>query len=39
MTRREAHFDAMLRHLGATYYQTIHGGATVSDMAVPPPGC
>jgi len=33
MTRREAHFDAMLRHLGATYYQTIHGGATVSDMA------
>jgi CBS domain-containing protein len=33
MTRREAHFDAMLRHLGATYYQTVHGGATVSDMA------
>lgn len=22
MTRREAHYDAMLRHLGATYYQT-----------------
>jgi CBS-domain-containing membrane protein len=33
MTRREEHFDAMLRHLGATYYQTIHGGATMSDMA------
>jgi CBS domain-containing protein len=33
MTRREAHTDAMLRNLGATYYQTLHGGATASDMA------
>jgi CBS domain-containing protein len=33
MTRREEHFDAMLRHLGATYYQTVHGSATASDMA------
>ena len=23
----------MLRHLGATYYQTVHGGATASDVA------
>jgi CBS-domain-containing membrane protein len=33
MTRREEHFDAMLRHLGATYYQTVHGGGTASDVA------
>ena len=33
MTRREGHFDAMLRHLGATYYQTVRGGATASDVA------
>lgn len=33
MTRREEHFDAMLRHLGATYYQTVRGGATASDVA------
>ena len=33
MTRREEHFDAMLRHLGATYYQTVRGGATAADVA------
>jgi CBS domain containing-hemolysin-like protein len=33
MTRREAHFDAMLRHLGAMYYQTVRGSATAADMA------
>jgi len=33
MTRREEHIDAMLRHLGATYYQTVRGGATASDVA------
>jgi CBS domain-containing protein len=33
MTRREAHFDAMLQHLGATYYQTLQGKATASDVA------
>ncbi len=33
MTRRDDHFDAMLRHLGATYYQTLQGQATPSDVA------
>jgi len=33
MTRSQAHYDAMLRHLGAIYYQTIHGDATPSDVA------
>ncbi|MGO8887436.1 MAG: CBS domain-containing protein [Streptosporangiaceae bacterium] len=33
MTRSEAHFDAMLQHLGATYYKTIHGEATATDVA------
>jgi len=33
MTRRDIHFDAMLRHLGATYYQTIHGEGTAADVA------
>ena len=33
MTRRDDHFDAMLRHLGATYYQTLLGAATPSDVA------
>lgn len=32
MTRREAHFDAMLRHLGATYYQTLRGQGTPQDV-------
>ena len=33
MSDREAQFDAMLRYLGAAYYQTIHGEATASDVA------
>ena len=33
MPRRDEYFDAMLRHLGATYYQTLHGTATPSDVA------
>jgi CBS domain-containing protein len=33
MTRRDDHYDAMLKHLGATYYQTLQGRATPSDVA------
>jgi CBS domain-containing protein len=33
MSRREEHLDAMLRHLGATYYQTLYGQATAADVA------
>jgi CBS domain-containing protein len=33
MTRRGDHFDALLRHLGAAYYQTLRGQATPSDVA------
>jgi CBS domain-containing protein len=33
MTRREEHLDAMLRHLGATYYQTLYGQGTAADVA------
>ena len=33
MTRKDDHYDAMLRHLGATYYQTLQGQATPSDVA------
>jgi CBS domain-containing protein len=32
MTRRDEHFDAMLRHLGAAYYQTIHGDGAAADV-------
>ncbi|HUL24898.1 MAG TPA: CBS domain-containing protein [Streptosporangiaceae bacterium] len=32
-TRREAHLDAMLRHLGAAYYDSLHGRATKADVA------
>jgi CBS domain-containing protein len=32
MTRQEEHFDAMLRHLGAAYYQTIRGHETAADV-------
>jgi len=32
-TRREAHNDAMLRHLGAAYYDSLHGRATKADVA------
>jgi hypothetical protein len=27
MSRRDDHMDALLKHLGATYYQTLPGGA------------
>lgn len=32
MSRRDAHFDAMLRNLGAAYYQTTHGTAKAADV-------
>jgi len=33
MSRRDSYLDAMLQHLGTTYYQTLQGEATSSDMA------
>src|SRR5215469_2473259 len=33
MTRSEMHNDAMLRHLGAAYYESLHGRATRADVA------
>ena len=33
MSRRDDYLDALLKHLGATYYQTLHGDATASDVA------
>jgi CBS domain-containing protein len=33
MSRSDAHFDAMLRHLGAAYYDSLHGRAAPSDVA------
>jgi len=33
MSRRDEHPDALLRHLGATYYETLHGDATAFDVA------
>jgi len=32
-TRRDAHLDAMLRHVGAAYYDSLHGRATKADVA------
>jgi CBS domain-containing protein len=32
MTRRDTHLDAMLRHLGAAYYDSLHGRAAPSDV-------
>lgn len=32
MSRRDAHFDAMLRNLGAAYYQTTQGRARAADV-------
>lgn len=34
MNRRDAYFDAMLRNLGAAYYQTTRGTAKAADVAV-----
>ena len=33
MSRRDDHFDAMLRELGAAYYQSLHGQRTTGDVA------
>lgn len=33
MTHRDAHLDAMLRHLGAAYYESQHGRASAADVA------
>ena len=33
MARADVHFDAMLRHLGAAYYESLHGRATRADVA------
>jgi CBS domain-containing protein len=33
MSRNDAHFDAMLRHLGAAYYDSLHGRAAQADVA------
>jgi CBS domain-containing protein len=33
MTRTDIHLDAMLRHLGAAYYDSLHGRATRTDVA------
>jgi CBS domain-containing protein len=32
MNRRDAHLDAMLRHLGAAYYDSLHGWAAQADV-------
>ncbi len=33
MPRTDIHLDAMLRHLGAAYYESLHGRATRADVA------
>jgi CBS-domain-containing membrane protein len=33
MSRQDEHFDAMLRHLGAAYYESLHGRASTADVA------
>lgn len=33
MTRGDTHVDAMLRHLGAAYYESLHGRASAADVA------
>jgi len=33
MSHHEAHLDAMLRHLGTAYYDSLHGRASASDVA------
>jgi CBS domain-containing protein len=32
MSRTDTHFDGMLRHLGAAYYDSVHGRATQADV-------
>ncbi len=33
MPSRDVHLDAMLRHLGAAYYESLHGRASAADVA------
>jgi CBS domain-containing protein len=33
MTREDKHLDAMLRHLGAAYYDSLHGRAAAGDVS------
>ena len=33
MSRQNDHLDAMLRHLGAAYYESLHGRASTADVA------
>src|ERR1700746_2644503 len=33
MNRRDAYLDGMLRHLGAAYYDSLHGRAAPADVA------
>ncbi len=33
MTRSDIHRDAMIRHLGVTYYESLHGRATAADVS------
>jgi len=32
MSRTDTHLDGMLRHLGAAYYDSLHGRATQADV-------
>ena len=32
MARTDTHFEGMLRHLGAAYYDSLHGRATQADV-------
>jgi len=32
MTRRDEHLDVLVRHLGAAYYQALHGDGSVADV-------
>lgn len=33
MTRRDAHLDALVRHLGAAYYQALNGDGSAADVS------
>ena len=33
MSRRDDHLDALLKYLGGTYFQTLHGDAAAFDVA------
>jgi CBS domain-containing protein len=33
MTRRDDHLDALVRHLGAAYYQALHGDGSAADVS------